>query len=209
MLRRFPMSVPVTLSRLLGENEVIRRLSRAAVAAGTAAGHIFSLFGGSFYDSQGAAMATWSGQHMGAGKLRRIRTGTWICFAMAGVYALICIAVFWLWGVPLARLFLEAKETAVMADARTMMLITAFFYPNLSIVNVLRNSIQGMGFGRLAMVAGGLELVGRVIVAWVLVPAFGYVGACFSHPVAWVMADLFLIPAFVLCYRHMRQRISN
>lgn len=187
----------------------VNGLGADAVAATTAAGKINSLFAGSFYDSMGAAMATWSGQHVGAGKIRRIRTGMWICMTLSAVYAVICVAVFWLSGTSLARMFLESGETSVMADARLMMVIVALFYPALAGVNVLRNMIQGMGFGQLAMVAGMLELIARAATGWLLVPAFGFVGSCFSSPLAWVMADMFLIPAFIRCYARTKNIYSS
>ena len=30
-------------------------------------------------------------------------------------------------------------------------------------------------------------------------------GVCFGDPVAWVMADLFLIPAFLWLYKHLKK----
>ena len=56
--------------------------------------------------------------------------------------------------------------------------------------------IQGMGFSRLAIFAGVFELVGRAFIGFVLVPAFGFIGACFASPLAWLLADIFLIPAY-------------
>ena len=41
-----------------------------------------------------------------------------------------------------------------------------------------------------------------------LVPMLAWTGVCFGDPLAWCMADVFLIPAFVLLYRHLRWRQS-
>ena len=30
-----------------------------------------------------------------------------------------------------------------------------------------------------------------------LIPAAGYIGVCFASPAAWILADLFLIPAYI------------
>ena len=38
-----------------------------------------------------------------------------------------------------------------------------------------------------------------------LVPALAWTGVCFGDPVAWVMADLFLIPAFLWLYKHLKK----
>ena len=36
-----------------------------------------------------------------------------------------------------------------------------------------------------------------------LVPLFGFTAACFASPAAWLMADVFLIPAYFHCYRRL------
>ena len=39
-------------------------------------------------------------------------------------------------------------------------------------------------------------MVGRIIASLVLVPLIGFVGICLASPIAWIMADLFLVPAY-------------
>ena len=50
--------------------------------------------------------------------------------------------------------------------------------------------------------AGVLELAGRAAIA-LLVPSVGFSAACFASPVAWILADLFLIPAYLYCYHRL------
>ena len=75
----------------------------------------------------------------------------------------------------------------------------------LALVNIVRFSIQGMGFSQLAILAGVLEMAARTVMGQVFVPLFGFTAACFASPVAWISADLFLIPAAILCIRHLRK----
>ena len=178
----------------------VNSLGSDAVAATTTANKIFGLFA-SFFDAEGSTMATWGGQHVGAGKIRRIGSGVRLSLIMGCLYSVLCMGIYWFFGEPLAQLFLDSGETAVIESARTMMVLVSLFYPLLTAVNVVRNVIQGMGFGQLAMTAGLLELIGRTAVAFVLVPAFGFVGACFASPAAWLLADGFLLPAFLHCYK--------
>ena len=44
--------------------------------------------------------------------------------------------------------------------------------------------------------SGVSEMIARVVVSVVAVPAFGYVAVCFGDPTAWVAAVAFLVPAF-------------
>ena len=57
---------------------------------------------------------------------------------------------------------------------------------------MLRNSIQGLGFGLPAMMAGVFELVARSAVAFCLVGPLGYLAICLANPAAWLAADALL-----------------
>ena len=87
------------------------------------------------------------------------------------------------------------------------LMINAAFYIPLLFVNIVRLSIQGMGYTRVAMLAGLFEMIARTAVALFVVPSAGFTGACFANPAAWVMADLFLIPCYFQIMRMVRQRL--
>lgn len=50
-----------------------------------------------------------------------------------------------------------------------------------------------------------MEMIARCVVSLWLVPALAWTGVCFGDPLAWVMADLFLIPAFLWLYKHLKK----
>lgn len=185
----------------------VNSIGSDAVAAVTAAGKV-SCFFTTVYEALGGTMATWGGQHVGAGKLPRLRSGVRICLLIGCLFSVVCVAVFWLFGAQLATLFLDAGETQVLSDARLLLMINAAFYPLLTCVNVVRFMIQGMGYGQLAMIAGLMEMVARTAVGFFLVPVLGFLGVCFASPAAWLLADLFLFPAYFACYRRLESAIS-
>ena len=49
------------------------------------------------------------------------------------------------------------------------------------------------------------EMTARSFVGFCLVPVFGYIAVCIASPVAWIAADLFLIPA----YRHVMKNLNQ
>ena len=63
----------------------------------------------------------------------------------------------------------------------------------LTVVNVYRNGIQGMGYGLLPMMAGVAELLGRGGVAIWASWKRSYVGACMASPAAWILAGSLLL----------------
>ena len=157
-------------------------------------------------------MATYCGQNAGACKLDRLGRGVWDCsFLGLGCSALIFGAML-LFAPQCAMLFLDPgeAEAAVLVEltSRYTIITTAFFFP-LALVNILRFSIQGMGYSGFAILAGVLEMVARTGVGLWLVPRMGYTAACFASPAAWVCADLFLIPACAGCIAWLRKRYTN
>ena len=103
-------------------------------------------------------------------------------------------------------MFVDASETAVINDAYRFLLTNAAFYIPLAAVNIYRLLIQGMGYSKIAMFAGVCEMAARSFAGLVLVPVFGFAAACFANPLAWIMADLFLIPLYVYLLRKTRRQ---
>lgn len=82
----------------------------------------------------------------------------------------------------MALLFLNPGEEALIGyTAQYITTLGAFFFP-LALVNILRFSIQGMGFSNLAILAGVMEMFARMGVATLLVPAIGYTGSLLRLP---------------------------
>ena len=61
----------------------------------------------------------------------------------------------------------------------------------------------------LAMLSGVLEMIARILVSLLAVPAFGCLAVCFGDPTAWIFADAFLIPAFIYVYRRILRMKKN
>ena len=176
----------------------------AAVAAGA---KLFQLLACP-YDAMGATMATYCGQNVGAWKLDRLGQGIRACAWLGAGYAVLAFGGMLLFSAPCAMLFLDPAEPELplLLDLtrRYIVTLTAFFFP-LALVNIVRFSIQGMGYSLFAILAGVLEMIARTGVGMWLVPVFGYPAACFASPAAWLAADLFLIPASMLCVSRLRR----
>lgn len=170
----------------------------AAVAAGA---KLFNLLSCP-YDAMGTTMATYCGQNAGAGRFTRLGKGIRSCALMGLVYAALALLAMLLFAPALAMLFIDPQEQELellqTLVARYVRLSAAFCFP-LALVNIVRFSIQGMGFGAFAMLAGVLEMIARTAVGRFCVPAYGFTAACLASPCAWLCADLFLIPACMLC----------
>lgn len=182
----------------------VNGLGSNAVAA-TTTGCKIACFFLVLFDALGSTMATYSGQNMGAKRLDRVSKGLFIACTIGVIYSIFAGAFLAIFGDRFALLFMDASETEIIANVSVYLKIESGFYILLTLVNCIRFTIQGMGFSLFAVIAGVMEMVARVVVALALVPAFGFVGACLASPVAWILADAFLIPAFF----HVRKKVQK
>lgn len=179
-------------------------LGTACVAAFTAAMRI-KMFFMCALDSLGIAMATYSGQNYGAGKPIRIWQGIKSSYVMMLVYVAAINIIIWCFAEKFALLFIDPSETEVIKDTALFLHINLSFFPLLGSLIILRYTIQGAGYTKLAMFSGVSEMIARIMVSLVVVPLFGYLGVCYGDPTAWLFANLFLIPAFIYVYRRLKQ----
>lgn len=182
----------------------VNTLGTAYVSAMTAASKL-SLFFTCPYEALGSTMATYGGQNVGAGKIERLGQGLKACIMLGAIYSILAFVVYLGFAPQLSLLFLDAGEAELIANAEKFLYANGMFYFALALVNIIRFMIQGMGFSRLAIFAGVFEMVARAVVGFVFVPLLGYSAACFANPSAWIMADLFLIPAYIYCVNKLKR----
>ena len=182
----------------------VNALGSMIVAAVTAANRLYSFFACAF-DAMAIAMSTYGGQNMGARKFERLTPGLRSGMIIGTVYSALALVIMFLFGRPLITLFVDGSETQIIDNAYLFMIINAACFVALAAVNIFRLLIQGMGYSKMAICAGVMEMFARGIAGLVLVPVFGYIAACFASPFAWVMADVFLVPAYFFIIRHVRQ----
>lgn len=180
----------------------VNTLGSLAVAAVTAGSKIGAFFCCPF-DAMGSTMATYGGQNVGAGKLDRLGKGLRSCIVLGSSYAILAFLFLLFFGKNLAVLFIEPDQMEILSNVHLYLLLNSGFYIPLALVNIIRFLIQGMGFSRFAILSGLFEMIARTLVACLFVPIWGFQGACLANAVAWLFADLFLIPAFFYCRKRM------
>lgn len=183
-------------------------LGTVYVAAFTASLRIKYLFT-CVLENIGVAMATYCGQNIGAHALPRVSVGVRSAMKIMLVYFVLTVLVIYPFADEMMMLFVKSGEQEVVSNAAMFMRLNNYFYPALGILVILRYSIQGLGYSNLSMLSGVMEMIARCGVSLWLVPAFGFLGVCFGDPVAWLMADLFLIPAFWGLYRKLKRENGN
>ena len=156
-------------------------------------------------ESIGTAMTTYTSQNMGAKDLGRVNRGVNTALGIGCVYSVASFLILRVLDKPLIGLFLDAGETAIMANAQEFIFWNSVFYIPLAVLIIYRYTIQGLGFSGLAMFAGVAEMIARAMVGFWFVPLWGYFAACIASPVAWFFACFFLIPAYFVVFRRLQK----
>lgn len=181
-------------------------LGTACVAAFTSAMRI-KMFFLCPLESLGMAMATFSGQNYGAGKPERIWSGIKASTLMMVIYTAVTFLILMLGAKSFALIFVDPSEIEILEKTELFLHISVSFFPMLGLLCILRYTIQGVGYTNLAMFSGVSEMIARILVSIYAVPAFGFIAVCYGDPMAWIAADLFLIPAFIYVYRRLKRQV--
>ncbi len=159
----------------------------------------------------GLAMATYTGQNLGAGKLDRIRTGIKKCIMISAAFCIIGGILIIIFGRNITMLFVSGTEEEIsqVLDAAQIYLnaVSAFFWL-LGLLFIYRNALQGLGNAKIPLLSGFIELVMRVGVAFTLSNYIGYTGICLASPIAWVGATVLLITAFYKNLKSLNQKLN-
>ena len=132
------------------------------IAGFSAAGKIGNIATQAF-PSLGVAMATYTGQNMGAGRFDRVKKGV-LCriYYLPGVqrgYRSVSLPVINLYY--MMRIFASGESGQMMEYGVEYLKISAWFYPPLSLIFLYRNTLQGLGDGLVPMLGGVFELAAR------------------------------------------------
>ena len=199
----FQMSVIAVGAALLQYG--INTLGTDAVAAFTAAMRVDQVAVAPLA-SIGVAMSTYVAQNRGAQQWARIRVGVFRITMLAMAYAAVTGLAIAAFGTDLVLLFVSPDEVAVIAMAHQYLVINGVLYWILSVLFVVRNSIQGLGAAVVPTIAGFMELAARGTVGVVLIERIGFLGACLAAPLAWVGA---LIPLLISWFWHRHQLLRD
>ena len=183
-------------------------LGSTQVAAFTAANKIEQIVTQA-YVAMGTTMATYCAQNIGAGKIKRIRQGFKSITIMGSIYSVVVAAIIMTVGKYMTYLFLSGDLTEIMHSVDIYLKCVGTFFIPLTVVNVYRNGIQGMGYGLLPMMAGVAELVGRGVVAMIAAGQKSYFGVCMASPAAWILASALLIVMYYYVIHQNEKRFAK
>jgi putative MATE family efflux protein len=192
------LGVPLLLSHgvtATGELAVLTAINRFGVlfvTGTTASRRYFSLFNIAGNALEGS-LATFVGQNWGAREKQRIRRGARTAFRMGIGFAIVITLLMIAFAQPLILLFLPDGAGESLQVGIDSLRVEVLFLIALYMLLMHRAAIQGMGNAVVPMLSGFLELVMRILSAWLLPIWVGREGLYFVDAVTWTVTAAMLI----------------
>lgn len=138
----------------------------------------------------GNAYSTFIAQNYGAGKKDRIRKGTRESFLISFLFCIVISAVVCIFAAPLMRIFVSAKETAVIASGVRYLRIEGAFYCGIGCLFLLYGYYRAVKKPSMSVILTVISLGTRVALAYILSAYIGETGIWMAIPIGWVFADI-------------------
>ena len=168
---------------------VVNGFGESVVAANTALGRIEQLVQQP-YGSLGAAITTYTGQNIGAGKVDRVKKGYRVGFVCVVIFSLIMLIPGQFFGRQIVGIFVQ--DEAVISIGAKGLAITSWFYFFLGMIYVARSVLNGAGDAVYAMINGLMEVAGRVgfAVPLTMIPFIGMWGVFLTTGLTWALTGI-------------------
>lgn len=167
--------------------KVVNGFGETVVAANTASGRVEQLVQQPF-SSLGAAMATFTGQNIGAGRFDRVKRGYHRSIVLVAAFSLFMLAVFVFFSDNIIGVFVKEKEV-ISLGAKGITIMSFMFFP-LGMIYITRSLLNGAGDAFFTILNGIVEVVVRIgaSMTLVLIPFIGVWGIWLSGGLTWVAA---------------------
>ena len=179
----------------------INALGQSIIIAHTAARKITILLLIPYF-ALGTALSTYCSQNLGANLPLRIRDGIRSSILIATIWWVISLGIVWILGGNLIFLITASQETEIINNAVKYLRINSALFMLPAIICILRNSMQGFGDTRTPLISSVIELIGKVAIAFLLVPSLQYMGVIIAEPIVW---SIMIIP---LLLKWRKQRMT-
>lgn len=167
-----------------------------------AAGQKINNFAMCPFEALGASVSTFISQNLGAGKKDRIYEGLKVGTISALIYSVAAGFILVFLGYNLGMIFVSSSEVNVLSYTAMYLKFVGINYALLGLLYIFRMATQGVGESRLAIQAGVLEMIARTGASLFLVTRLGYTGICIEDPLAWIFADIYIIP---ICFYALKR----
>lgn len=155
------------------------------------------------FAAMGVTMATYCAQNRGVNDLARIQKGVKVANVMSAVYAVVIYGVIYVILPYIIPLFTSEDVGQITEYAKIYIGVCGAFFIPLGMIFIFRNALQGCGFGFMPMMGGVVELLGRLVLAFIAAKMLSFMGVCLANVSAWLLAGIFLMIAYQILMKKM------
>lgn len=175
----------------------INKLGQDIIIAHTAARKISEIFM-IMFSVFGQTMATYCGQNIGAGEIKRIKKGILLAIGYTYIWCVLNIITSYTISPWLVSVITGSHNPVVIENATAYLKFDTLFYFVPAVICLLRNSLQGLGERVIPVISSFLEMGGKVVIAATLVPMLNYTGVILAEPIVWF---IMVIPLLIKIFR--------
>lgn len=146
------------------------------------------------------ASSTFVGQNYGAGKMERVKKGIIEVIKAAMLWSLLSAVIAFLGCGWMVRVLTGTKNSEVLHTAAAYIHWNIPFFVILSVLLILRSSLQATGRKIVPLMASGVELVAKFGAVGFLTPVLGYFGVCILEPIIWIFCTVMVLMDFYRFY---------
>ena len=150
------------------------------------------------------AFSTFIAQNVGAKKPERVFAGIRYAVLTSLSYCLAASVLLWFLAKPLLLIFIDSKETAIVAEGARCLHVIGSFYCGIGCLFLLYGLYRAIGKPMVSVALTVISLGARVGLSYSLAPlaSVGIMGIWHSVPIGWFLADL----AGILYYRKLKKQ---
>ena len=150
------------------------------------------------------ASATFASQNLGAKKYDRIHKGIKAAMMLAVGWSVISVAGVFVFGRPMVKLLTGSEDYIIIENAIMYMKINIIFFFVLSVLLILRSSLQGVGRKLVPVMGSVVELVFKFGAVNIISDKLGYFGVCILEPIIWIICGGIVFLDFIVFQKKLR-----
>lgn len=142
------------------------------------------------------SMTVFIAQNRGAKKEERIQSGFLAGIVIEIAYCLSLLVVIYLGAPYVMQLFVTQKESEIVVLGTTYLRYMAFFYILPGFTNGIQGYFRGMGWMKVTFAATSVQMISRVIFAYLFISRFGFTSIAFACFGGWICMLTYEVPQY-------------
>ena len=157
-----------------------------------------------------STVLSFMGQNLGAKKLKRVSRVLTIAIVYQVVASVAIVGMFALWGEPLLRIYTDTPEVIAVGISEFAIMVNFYFL--CGCMNILGNSVRGLGHSLSSMIISMVGVCGFRVV-WIAtvfrIPQYHtYSSLMFSYPVSWSATALIFLGFWCYALRKVKRQFA-